>query len=31
MGVYGYPTTWVGYARVKGTNLKAVNAALKSY
>jgi len=31
MGVYGYPTTWVGYARVKGTNLKAVNAALNSY
>jgi glutaredoxin len=31
MGVYGYPTTWVGYARVNGTNLKAVNAALNSY
>jgi glutaredoxin len=31
MGVYGYPTTWVGYARVNGTNLKAVNATLKSY
>ena len=28
MGVYGYPTTWVGYARVKGTNLKAVKAAM---
>jgi glutaredoxin len=28
MGVYGYPTTWVGYARVKGTNLKAVQAAM---
>ena len=31
MGVYGYPTTWVGYSRVNGTNLKAVNAALNSY
>jgi len=31
MGVYGYPTTWVGYSRVKGGNLKAVNAALSSY
>ncbi len=31
MGVYGYPTTWVGYARVKGTNLRAIKAALESY
>jgi len=31
MGVYGYPTTWVGYSRVKGTNLKAVKVALKAY
>ena len=28
MGVYGYPTTWVGYARVRGSNLKAVKAAM---
>ncbi len=31
MGVYSYPTTWVGYSRVNGSNFKAVNAALKSY
>lgn len=31
MGVYGYPTTWVGYSPVDGTNLKAVKTALKNY
>ncbi len=31
MEIYGYPATWVGYTRVKGTNLKAVNAVLQSY
>lgn len=29
--IYGYPATWVGYTRVKGSNLKAVNAVLSSY
>ena len=31
MGVYGYPTTWVGYSRVRGTNLNAVRSALDNY
>ena len=31
MGVYGYPTTWVGYARVQGIDLKAVKAAMRRY
>jgi glutaredoxin len=31
MEISGYPATWVGYTRVNGTNLKAVNAVLKSY
>jgi glutaredoxin len=31
MEIYGYPATWVGYTRVNGTNLKAVNAVLRSY
>lgn len=28
--VYGYPAVWVGYKRVKGTNLKAVRKTLNS-
>lgn len=31
MEIYGYPATWVGYTRVKGSTLKAVNRTLKSY
>jgi len=31
MEIGGYPTTWVGYKRVNGSNLKAVNKVLKSY
>jgi glutaredoxin len=31
MEIYGYPATWVGYTRVKGTNLRAVNKVLQSY
>jgi glutaredoxin len=31
MEIYGYPATWVGYSRVNGSNLKAVNAVLRSY
>lgn len=31
MEIYGYPATWVGYTRVRGSNLKAVNAVLRSY
>ena len=31
MGVYGYPTTWVGYSRVRGSDLKAVKNTLRSY
>ena len=31
MEIYGYPAPWVGYTRVNGTNLKAVNAVLLSY
>lgn len=30
MGVYGYPTTYVGYTRVRGVDLKAVKLAMKS-
>ena len=31
MEIDGYPATWVGYTRVKGTTLKAVKSTLKSY
>jgi glutaredoxin len=31
MEIYGYPATWVGYTRVNGSDLKAVNAVLRSY
>lgn len=31
MEIYGYPATWVGYTRVNGSTLKAVNKVLKSY
>ena len=31
MEIYGYPATWVGYTRVNGSNLKAVNAVMRSY
>ena len=31
MEISGYPATWVGYICVNGSNLKAVNAVLKSY
>jgi len=31
MEINGYPATWVGYTRVKGSNLKAVNNVLKTY
>ncbi len=31
MEIAGYPATWVGYTRVNGTNLRAVNKVLKSY
>ena len=30
MGVYGYPTTYVGYTRVRGVDLKAVKDAMKN-
>ena len=31
MEIYGYPATWVGYTRVNGSTLKAVNQVLHSY
>jgi glutaredoxin len=31
MEIYGYPATWVGYTRVNGSTLKAVNKVLRSY
>lgn len=31
MEIHGYPATWVGYTRVNGSTLKAVNKVLKSY
>ena len=31
MEIGGYPATWVGYTRVNGSNLRAVNKVLKSY
>lgn len=30
MEIGGYPATWVGYTRVNGSNLKAVNAVLRN-
>lgn len=31
MEIYGYPSTWVGYTRVEGSTLAAVNKVLNSY
>ena len=31
MEIGGYPATWVGYTRVKGTTLSAVKSTLRSY
>lgn len=31
MEINGYPATWVGYTRVNGSTLKAVNKVLKGY
>jgi len=31
MEINGYPATWVGYTRVNGSTLKAVNAVLNNY
>lgn len=31
MEISGYPATWVGYTRVNGSNLRAVNKVLKNY
>lgn len=31
MEIDGYPATWVGYTRVNGSTLKAVNSVLSSY
>ena len=28
MGINGYPATWVGYERVKGTDLASVNTTI---
>jgi glutaredoxin len=31
MEIHGYPATWVGYTRVNGSNIRAINAAFRSY
>ena len=31
MEIQGYPATWVGYTRVKGVTLSAVNSTLRNY
>ncbi len=31
MEISGYPATWVGYTRVNGSNLRAVNKVVRNY